>query len=111
MRCRRAAKSAQRRMATKGRPGRSAVGDPASALQTHLQGVDWAALAVMIVMENSHSRGPPFSVERRQITVASEAEQAVGRRPCRMIAIIAILLARFSHKLSALPLATGRGPE
>ena len=44
-----------------------------SALQTHLQGVDWATLAVMIVMKNSHSRGPPFSVERRQITVASEA--------------------------------------
>jgi hypothetical protein len=28
------------------------LGDPASALQTHLQGVDWATLAVM--MEKRH---------------------------------------------------------
>src|SRR3979409_2164209 len=34
-------------MATKGRPGRSSVKCPWSALQTHLQGVDWATLAIM----------------------------------------------------------------
>src|SRR6185295_11718466 len=45
--CRRERSNAQHRIATKGRPGTGFVGSLWSALQTHLQGVDRAMLAIM----------------------------------------------------------------
>jgi hypothetical protein len=70
--------SAQRRIATKGRPGTGFVGSLWSALQTHLQGVDWAMLAIM--PEESHHRAALLS-RLSVVKIARSAKESKLKSP------------------------------